>query len=78
MVFEQVKKIISKKKSIKEEIISLETRLKEDLNLDSFDAVEIVIELEKTFKIKISDETMQQFKTIKDVVDHIKSVLLYF
>ncbi|WP_341266590.1 acyl carrier protein [Candidatus Phytoplasma fraxini] len=75
MVFEKIQQIISEKKSIKEEIILLETRLKEDLNLDSFDAVELVIELEKTFKIKISDEAMQQFKTIKDVVKHIQSYL---
>ncbi|KND62697.1 acyl carrier protein [Candidatus Phytoplasma phoenicium] len=73
MIFNKIRDIIiMHKSSIRKEKITLETRLKEDLGLDSFDAVELVIQLENTFKIKINDEAMQQFKTIRDIVDYIQ------
>lgn len=75
MVLDKIKEIISTKKYLNKDQISLDKRLKEDLNLDSFSAVEIVIELENFFDLKISDEVMQQFKTIKDVVEYIESNL---
>ncbi|WAN63549.1 acyl carrier protein [Candidatus Phytoplasma rubi] len=75
MIFDKVKKIICERKSIEEDKIFLETRLKEDLALDSFDAVELVIELEKIFDLKISDEAMQQFKIVKDIVNYVESNL---
>ncbi|AYJ01548.1 acyl carrier protein [Candidatus Phytoplasma ziziphi] len=74
-MFDKIKKLICEKKSIKEDTIFLETRLKEDLALDSFDAVELVIELEKIFDLKISDEVMQQFKIVKDIVSYVESNL---
>ncbi|MEZ0180031.1 acyl carrier protein ['Camptotheca acuminata' phytoplasma] len=73
MIENTVKEIISKKKNIKSDDITPQTRLKEDLGLDSFDAVEIVMELEKVFKIQISDESMQQFKILKDVVNYVET-----
>ncbi|QTX02771.1 acyl carrier protein [Candidatus Phytoplasma luffae] len=72
MVFTTIKNILCKKINVEEIKLLPETRLKEDLGLDSFDAVELVIDLEKSFNLKISDETMQQFKTIKDVVYYIE------
>ncbi|MDC9031991.1 acyl carrier protein [Columbia Basin potato purple top phytoplasma] len=75
MVLDKIKEIISTKKHLNKDQISLDKRLKEDLNLDSFSAVEIVIELENSFDLKISDEVMQQFKTVKDVVEYIESNL---
>ncbi|PQP79573.1 acyl carrier protein [Candidatus Phytoplasma phoenicium] len=72
-MFEQIRDmIVIHKPSLKKETIALDTRLKEDLGLDSFDAVELVIQFENTFKIKISDEAMQQFKNIRNIVDYIQ------
>lgn len=76
MIFEQIRDmIIIHKPSLKKETIYLDTRLKEDLGLDSFDAVELVIQFENTFKIKISDEAMQQFKNIRNIVDYIQQYI---
>lgn len=76
MIFEQIRDlIVIHKPSLKKEKISLDTRLKEDLGLDSFDAVELVIQFENTFKIKISDEAMQQFKNIRNIVDYIQKCI---
>ncbi|KXT29446.1 acyl carrier protein [Candidatus Phytoplasma oryzae] len=75
MIFQKIQEIIAQKVSIKKEDIYLSTRLKEDLGLDSFDAVELVIQLEKIFNLKITDEKIQQCKKIKDIVDYIKKTL---
>ncbi|WCA22513.1 acyl carrier protein [Candidatus Phytoplasma oryzae] len=72
MIFQKIQEIFAKKLSIPKEKILLSTRLKEDLDLDSFDAVEIVIELEKIFNLKIEDEKIQQCKKIEDIFEFIK------
>ncbi|WIA07900.1 MAG: acyl carrier protein [Candidatus Phytoplasma cynodontis] len=72
MIFEKIKKIFSEKLSISKENIMLSTRMKEDLGLDSFDAVELIIELENIFNLKIEDEKIQQCKNIKDIVEYIE------
>ncbi|MFR0367847.1 acyl carrier protein [Candidatus Phytoplasma palmae] len=78
MILKEIKKIIVEKKTfLKEEDINLETKLKDNLGLDSFDAFEIVIELEKRFFLKISDEAVNQFKTIGDVVEYIQKNIIY-
>ncbi|KOR75495.1 Acyl carrier protein [Candidatus Phytoplasma pruni] len=50
----------------------LETRLKEDLGIDSIDAINLVFKLEQIFNIKISDEALQQFKTVQEVCDFVE------
>ncbi len=47
------------------------TELILDLGLDSLAIFEIVIELEETFDIQITDEDVERIKTIDDVVDYI-------
>ncbi|MDV3157405.1 MAG: acyl carrier protein [Candidatus Phytoplasma australasiaticum] len=71
-MFNKIKKIIAEQLSISEDLITLETKLKEDLGMDSIDAVNLAIQLEKIFDIKISDEQLQQFKLVKDIVVYIE------
>jgi len=47
------------------------TELILDLGLDSLAIFEIVIELEETFDLRITDEDVERIKTIDDVVDYI-------
>lgn len=49
-----------------------ETRFREDLDLDSLDAVDMVIVLEKTFQIKIGrDPAIMEIRTVGDMHDYI-------
>lgn len=66
-VLDQVLKIASKlsKRPITE--ISVESRLREDLGLDSFDLVEMINDLEFEFRITIPDCEIEKIKTIQDV-----------
>ncbi|AOF55019.1 acyl carrier protein [Hydrangea phyllody phytoplasma] len=71
MVFEKIKALIATQLSLDASTITLDTRFKEDLGLDSLDALELVMEVEKTFQINISDATLQNFKTVQDIVFYI-------
>ena len=49
-----------------------EARFREDLGLDSLDAVDMVIVLEKTFQIKIGrDPAIMEIRTVGDMHDYI-------
>ena len=54
---QKVKQILSKKLDVELDKITPETRLAEDLGLDSFGAVELMFELEEAFALKIPDRT---------------------
>ena len=46
-----------------------EARLYEDLDIDSIDAVDLLIDLKKTIDVQISPKEFNDVKTIQDVVD---------
>jgi acyl carrier protein len=48
------------------------TNLQDDLNVDSLDSVEIVLDIEKVYEIKIPDEDAQEFKEVGHVIDYIR------
>ncbi|MDE2028138.1 MAG: acyl carrier protein [Candidatus Omnitrophica bacterium] len=68
-----VKGIIAKQLSMDAGKVKPESRLVEDLGLDSFGAVEVAFELEEKFELKIPDSALYEAKTVKDIVDYISS-----
>lgn len=71
MTFEKVRGIIVETINCSEESVTLDAKLKEDLDADSLDAVELNMALEEAFEITISDEDLAAFVTVKDIVDYI-------
>lgn len=71
MTFEKVRDIIVETINCSEDIVTLEAKLKDDLDADSLDAVELNMALEEAFEITISDEDLASFETVKDIVDYI-------
>ena len=51
--------------------ISEETRLREDLDADSLDLYELVMELEDTYGISVSEEEAADIETVADAVDFV-------
>lgn len=51
--------------------ITLESNFKEDLNLDSLDFVEVIMEIEDTFHIEIDDHDAKELATVEDMVSYI-------
>ena len=52
--------------------MTLDTSLKDDLNADSLDAVEVIMALEDKYDIEIAEEDAENFKTIADIVNYIE------
>jgi len=51
--------------------IEAETRFKEDLEADSLDLYELVMELEDDYGIRVSEEQAAQIKTVGDAVEFV-------
>jgi len=51
--------------------ISESTRFSEDLEADSLDLYELVMELEDTYGVAVSEEEAARIKTVGDAVDHV-------
>ena len=71
MVLYQIKKILVETMDIEEEKVTLDAKLKDDLNLDSLDSVELIMSAEEEFGIEIPDEDVMNFKTVNDIVNYI-------
>jgi acyl carrier protein len=55
--------------------ITPESNLYEDLDIDSIDAVDLVIELRKMTKKKIQPDEFKAVRTVQDIVDQIEKLL---
>jgi acyl carrier protein len=51
--------------------ISDATRFRDDLDADSLDLYELVMELEDTYGIKVSEEEASRIETVGDAVDFV-------
>ncbi|MEE6448962.1 MULTISPECIES: acyl carrier protein [Bacillaceae] len=72
-VLERVSKIIVDRLGVEESEIQVTSRFKEDLDADSLDVVELVMQLEDEFELEISDEDAEKIVTVGDVVNYIES-----
>lgn len=72
-VFERVKKIIVEQLDVDESKVTMEASFTDDLEADSLDVVELVMELEDEFDMEIADEEAEQINTVGDAVEYINS-----
>lgn len=71
MTFDKVKEIIVETINCNQESVTLTANLKDDLEMDSLDAVELNMALEEAFDLSIPDEDLMSFVTVKDIADYI-------
>ena len=72
MVLEKLSKIIADQLGMEQNKITQSTSLKEDLQADSLDIVEIIMSIEEEFGIQVDDDDALAFKTVGDVVEYIE------
>ncbi|MEM1027929.1 MAG: acyl carrier protein [Planctomycetota bacterium] len=69
---EKVVAIVAEQMGVEKGEISLETNFVNDLNADSLDTVELVMEFEDEFETSIPDEEAEKIQTVGQAVDFIK------
>ena len=70
MIFEKIREIVVEKLGVNEEDVKLETRFIEDLEADSLDLFQVIMELEDAFDVKV--EEVENIKTVADAVNFIE------
>jgi len=63
--------IVSEQMAINKAEITRETSFVNDLNADSLDIVELVMEFEDNFEMSIPDEEAEKIKTVGQAIDYI-------
>lgn len=72
-IFEKVKAIVVDKLDVPAEKVTLEARFRDDLEADSLDLVELIMEFEDQFGGEISDEDAQKITTVGEAIAYLKS-----
>jgi acyl carrier protein len=72
-VFGRVKEVLVEQLGVDESEVTEAASFQEDLDADSLDLVELIMELEDSFDIKISDEDAQKIQTVGQAVEYVTS-----
>ena len=73
---ERVTAIIVELLGVEPDKIKPEARFREDLEADSLDLVELIMEFEQQFGGEISDEEAQKIETVGQAVEYIETRML--
>ncbi len=69
----RVKAVIVEKLNVEEGSVVPAASFTNDLGADSLDTVELIMELEKEFKITIPDEDAEKITTVGQAIDYVKA-----
>ncbi len=72
-MIEQIKKVLVDAINVDEEAVTPEAKLNDDLGIDSLAAVELALELETEFDVRIEDEELAKLETVQDIIDIIEA-----
>ncbi|MCH5461471.1 acyl carrier protein [Lactobacillus sp. LC28-10] len=70
-IFNKIADIIADRFEVKRDAITMDLNFKTDLDADSIDFVEFILELEDTFGAEISDDAAEKLNTVGEAVDYI-------
>jgi acyl carrier protein len=70
-VLARVREALAEALEIPENDIDEESRFAEDLDADSLDLVELLLEMEREYSFKVSDDEAAEIETVRDAVDLI-------
>ena len=72
-LFEKMQKLIVQKLYIDAAKVTLDASFRNDLGADSLDTYELVYAIEEELGVSIPDEKANEFETVRDAYDFIKS-----
>lgn len=75
-IYKMVSDILVTMFEIDEDDISMDAHLYEDMDLDSIDAVDLVVKLREITGKKIEPEDFKQVRTVKDIIDAVEKITM--
>ena len=70
---ERVTAIVVDVLGVEEERVTSEANFRDDLEADSLDLVELIMQFEEEFESEISDEDAQKIETVGQIVEYIEA-----
>lgn len=75
---ERILEIIAEQFNIDVNELNEDMNFQDDLNADSIELVELVMTIEEEFEIEVSEEDLENLKTIGDVIDYVEDLDQWF
>lgn len=72
-MYEEIRNVLINQFEIDESLVTRDANLYEELDIDSIDAVDLLVRLRELTGQRISPEEFQQVRTIDDVLDKLTS-----
>ncbi len=72
-MLEKLTELIVEKLDVEAEKVTAETSFKEDLEIDSLDLFDLVMNVEEAFGVEIPSEDLEGIKTVGDMVAYLES-----
>ena len=73
-MFEKVCALLADQLNIPADSIKPTDNITEDLHADSIDVVEMLMNLEDEYGVKLPEESFDRIKTVQDVVDELEKL----
>lgn len=74
-MYDKIIDILSKQLQVDRSKITEDSNIMENLGADSLDVVEISMAIEQEFNVSVADEEIVNFKTPKDIVTYLETIL---
>lgn len=74
-IFAELKRELSSLFELPQDKIGMKSHLYDDLDLDSIDAVDLVVRLQELTKKRLKPEQFKAVRTVEDVVDAVEQML---
>lgn len=73
-MFEETVKILKDQLHLKDDVVvTLDSKIKDDLGADSLDILQLLMTIEEEHGIVIPDEELAKFVTVKDIVTYLEN-----
>ncbi|MBR1393832.1 MAG: acyl carrier protein [Ruminococcus sp.] len=73
MIFDRICQIIAEQLDIEAEDIKMESSIQDDLNADSLDVMEVAMAVGDEYDIEITEDELDEIKTVGDIVRYIEA-----